>query len=331
MEGIIDMKTKTMLVKIAFAVVAVTAVSGQDEFILSRTDVDRLSELETEFHDQYTIEKQLAIEWSNQTGNPLVIEMVGGEYIYLVGIRNGRPIYLGPNNVNAAKTTSTDKIQPGGISGLDLTGEGITVGIWDGGMARDSHEEFGDRVTNMDNLDFSDHATHVAGTMIALGNDTNAKGMATSALIKSWDWNSDTEEMAEISQSDPLYISNHSYGRISGWYGTNSYYWFGDISISQEDYKFGFYDETAQAFDQIAYAAPYYLIVKSAGNDRNNSGAHSGNFWHYHNVWNENYGGWDVTYVYDSHPEDGGTEYLMREARLRREAPPLVVRRKKCV
>ena len=38
-----------------------------------------------------------------------------------------------------------------------------------------------------------------------------------------------------------------------------------------EDYKFGFYDSYAQSWDQIAYAAPYYLICKSAGNDRGES------------------------------------------------------------
>ncbi len=39
-----------------------------------------------------------------------------------------------------------------------------------------------------------------------------------------------------------------------------------------EDYKFGYYSEDAQSLDSIAYNAPYYLIVKAAGNNRNENG-----------------------------------------------------------
>jgi len=50
--------------------------------------------------------------------------------------------------------------------------------------------------------------------------------------------------------------------------------WFGDPSISPvEDYRFGFYGPRERDWDEIAYNAPYYLIVKSAGNDRGDNGA----------------------------------------------------------
>ncbi|RYZ25161.1 MAG: peptidase S8, partial [Sphingobacteriales bacterium] len=43
-----------------------------------------------------------------------------------------------------------------------------------------------------------------------------------------------------------------------------------------EDYKFGYYDTDSQIWDSIAYNAPYYLIVKAAGNNRNVNGPEVG-------------------------------------------------------
>jgi len=71
-------------------------------------------------------------------------------------------------------------------------------------------------------------------------------------------------------------VSNHSYGFLRGWaYNGTGWSWYGDTTISrQEDYLFGFYDEQARDWDEIAYNAPLYLIVKSAGNDRNEGPAY---------------------------------------------------------
>ncbi|MCX6193602.1 MAG: S8 family serine peptidase [Cytophagales bacterium] len=46
-----------------------------------------------------------------------------------------------------------------------------------------------------------------------------------------------------------------------------------------EDYKFGLYDANTQTWDRIAYNAPNYLIVKSAGNSRNENGPGSGEYY----------------------------------------------------
>ena len=74
-------------------------------------------------------------------------------------------------------------------------------------------------------------------------------------------------------------ISNHSYGRVSGWVytdwsGTLAYHWtpyhpWGDASTREAN--FGQYDGSTATYDDIAYNAPYYLIFKSAGNDRNDN------------------------------------------------------------
>ena len=110
-----------------------------------------------------------------------------------------------------------------------------------------------------------------------------------------------TEILGAFAAASGMNISNHSYGLITGWYNSGNWYWFGDITISTvEDYGFGFYSSDAQAWDQIAYNAPYYTIAKSAGNDRNDDGPGAGGG---HYVWD---GGW--VWSTDTRDPDGGTD-----------------------
>ena len=82
--------------------------------------------------------------------------------------------------------------------------------------------------------------------------------------------------MAEAAALGML-VSNHSYGIATGWlyFGgspPDNWWWIGGSDPSDvEDPNFGFYDSEAQLWDQIAYDAPYYLIVKAAGNDRSDT------------------------------------------------------------
>lgn len=186
----------------------------------------------------------------------------------------GQIIYNTTYNIGAGRTLSTNKVWPGGTLGTSLTGANMPnrLGIWDGGAVRVTHQELTGRVTQIDgSLDLSDHATHVAGTMMASGVDPDAKGMAYQASIKSYDWTNDNSEMAQAAAAGML-ISNHSYGTISGWYYDQTqirWEWYGDRNISNvEDYRFGWYNDQAQDWDQIAFDYPNYLICKAAGNDR---------------------------------------------------------------
>src|SRR5690606_9704431 len=101
----------------------------------------------------------------------------------------------------------------------------------------------------------NDHATHVAGTMIASGQNTFARGMAHGLQkLFAYDFNNTGTEMADAAKNNML-ISNHSYGAIAGWRfnsdrkGTNEdpyWEWWGSPQISDtEDYRFGYYDETS--------------------------------------------------------------------------------------
>lgn len=193
---------------------------------------------------------------------------------------NGEPIFETVTNLDAAETISTDEVWPGGSSGYNLTGTGTTsaqLGIWEAGTnaaVRTTHQEFGGRVTQVDAVGLSNHATHVAGTMVAAGIMANAQGMSYQANLSAYDSNNDTAEMTAAAAAG-LLVSNHSYGTICGWHTDGN--WYGNTSISQnEDWKFGFYNSTAQQWDQLAVNAPNYLVFKSAGNDRNDAAPAAG-------------------------------------------------------
>lgn len=214
---------------------------------------------------------------------------------------SGMPVYYTTQNEDAAVSTRADRLW---LSPYNVTGQGYTIGEWDGGGVLTGHQEFGGRVTQIDSPESAnDHATHVAGTLIGGGAYTSAKGMAYRANLHAHDWHYDTSEMATAA-SGGLEISNHSYGLITGWsLSSDGYSWYGDTSISNvEDYKFGFYSQDSQEWDQIAYDAPYYLIVKAAGNDRGDSGPPTGEqYW----VYDPGSGDWTKSSL--SRDLDGGT------------------------
>ncbi len=188
----------------------------------------------------------------------------------------GRPVYNTTHNLDAAKTISTNKVWAGGSLNLNLDGSGTILGEWDAGSVMISHRELLGRVILGDGLGFFDnHATHVAGTLIATGINPNAKGGSFNGNLRAFNWNNDAFEMANEAANGML-ISNHSYGNIAGWTyngNQNRWEWYGEPTISQTvDWKFGFYDNRAREWDEMAFLAPNYLIVKAAGNDRNDNG-----------------------------------------------------------
>jgi hypothetical protein len=188
----------------------------------------------------------------------------------------GLPVFYAVDNLIAARTISTDDVWPYGVAGYELTGAGTALGelvIWDAGAVYAAHQEFGGRVTQIDAASSPHfHATHVAGTMIAAGVHPNSKGMSTDGTLAAYNWSNDDSEMATAAAAGMM-ISNHSYGSVAGWRHNGDWYWYGNTGVSPvEDYGFGFYGSGAQAWDEIAYNAPYYTIVKSAGNDRTDSG-----------------------------------------------------------
>jgi hypothetical protein len=203
-----------------------------------------------------------------------------GGLVSLQGVNDlGFPVYLiTHNNTTAAATVGTNQVQPGGASGLNLSGSSTflnnKLAIWDGGWVYKAHQEFaGKTITLKDTSTVIDHATHVAGTLMAKGVYAPSKGMAFNAnTLLSYDFENDVAEMSSAAPN--LLLSNHSYGEVAGWNfnsTANRWEWSG-LPGDSVDYNFGFYSSRTQAWDKIAYNAPYYLIVESAGNIRDSNG-----------------------------------------------------------
>ena len=192
----------------------------------------------------------------------------------------GQPIYFTSfSDPTQAITVNTNKVWPGGATGFNLNGSSDSLtyklGMWDEGAIRNTHIDIGNRVTQKDNVTkIIDHSTHVAGILIGKGNNPSAKGMLYGIKgIYGYDWNSDASEMSSAAANN-LLISNHSYGTVCGWdYNNDSTRWeYNGKYNEKEDYRFGLYDNQAVLYDSIAYNAPFYLIVKSAGNSRASNG-----------------------------------------------------------
>ncbi len=228
-------------------------------------------------YDAYPAYKKTLDSLAEELGIPIRKELRNGGAMVLQGFTDGDiPIYYITHNKGAAATISVNSAQD--IFGL--TGKTITIGLWDDGLPKDSHIEINDKVVfgkESDDINPSAgiHPTHTSGTMIAIGDNPEAKGMAPKADIIAYDFNND---LAEINKAagDNLLISCHPYGWGSGWQDVSKpgdppdWQWFGDLEIDAiEDYKFGFYDSRSEQLDIITQLAPYYLIVTSAGNDRN--------------------------------------------------------------
>ncbi len=239
------------------------------------TNVEALTELSNQFKSEWDIAHEKVMIYAQENNMEVWQETEDGRVIELVDVRDGKPIFFVTDNLGASKTTRVSELWVGGSTGLDYTGEGyFQLGEWDAGHVRKSHQEFMDdgisRAYNQDgNYSTHYHATHVAGTMIAAGVVGDAKGALYGGNLKYWQWSADDAEMAAAA-ANGLEVSNHSYGFIRGWNHDNgNWTWHGNSNVDpNEDYKFGFYDNDAKAWDQIAWNAPNYLIVKSAGNDR---------------------------------------------------------------
>ncbi len=219
--------------------------------------------------------------FARKAGIPMRRELAGGRVLELQRIAPGiGPVFYVTYNVDAADTVSTDEVWPGGSAGLDLDGGGMTIGEWDGGAVFSGHPDLAGRLTQVDGATVvSNHSTHVAGTLVGSGQGlvAAARGMAYAAQLNAWDWNSDTAEMAAAAAGGLLF-SNHSYGIAAGWLyigdlPPDTWWWIGGAADTDvEDPNFGYYDTETQLWDQIAFDAPFYLIVKAASNDRSDIG-----------------------------------------------------------
>lgn len=289
---------------LAFALTA-TCVLASPAFAQrgNRTNEVPLPELATEFRNWLDAHRPARYYDILSGREPALTDLLALPDVHLMYIDDdGRPVFFKTFNLTSAQTISTDEVWPTGPTGYNLTGNGTAAnqfGIWDGGAVRTTHQELTGRVTQVDAPgSISNHSSHVAGTLAATGVNANAQGMSFQANLNAWDFNNDNVEMAAAATAGML-VSNHSYGSFAGWdNSTATLRWWGDINVNaNEDFKFGLYTADAQQWDQLAVTAPNYLIVKSAGNDRNDAAPAAGTS-HQHMQ-----GGVFVNST-DSHPSD---------------------------
>jgi hypothetical protein len=262
--------SKFLLLVSLFLVTSVTAqTQRQKDQITSRYDKQKIQELESNFVKKANEEKQAAIQLANVNNWPLIIE-TDGKKAELQKVVNGQPIYYTTFNVDAAKSTRTDHLNSGGSLGLNLMGDNMTAHVWDGGLARASHQEY-DGAGGNNRFSIGDgttalhyHSAHVTGTIMASGVQANAKGMAPHANAVGYDWNNDTSE-ATTAAGNGMLISNHSYGFAARNPNTGQPW--------LPDHYFGGYIDDSRDWDQIMFNAPNYLMVVAAGNDGNDNSA----------------------------------------------------------
>ena len=197
----------------------------------------RLSEFSLRMKQRYVLNREQTLLLAAQKGWPVRRVTSDGAVLELQGMEYGRPVYYITHNAMAAQTASTDKVWPSGCLGYSLTGSGQTVGIWDGGAVRLDHVELTGRVIQKDSeVNITDHATHMAGTIMASGVNSEARGMAYEALLHAYTNTNDITEMTAAATGG-LTLSNHSYGPMAGWtdnlFGDGLWAWFGDTSISR--------------------------------------------------------------------------------------------------
>ncbi|QHI37365.1 PII-type proteinase [Kordia antarctica] len=246
-----------------FAQTSFGQTDAEKQKIVSQYDVQKLGELENTFTASQVQEKQKAVRLAQQNGWDIRKTLADGTLIELQKVTpDGTPVYYTTFNVAAAKSTRADHLNSGGSLGLNLMGQNMTAHVWDGGLARTSHQEY-DGAGGTNRFSIGDgtttlhyHSAHVTGTIMASGVVANSKGMAPHASAVGYDWNSDLAEATSAASSGML-ISNHSYG------------FRGDLV---PDHYFGGYITESRDWDEILFNAPNFLMVVAAGNDGNQNG-----------------------------------------------------------
>jgi PKD repeat protein len=242
-----------------------------------------ISERFEQTYSQLFLPKELVKQKALARNIPLILQLENGESAdlqYFDELEN--PVYYTVLNTNAARTTSTDALQSAGSLGVNLTGKGMVVGIYDQTRPKPDHAEFTGRLTQVDGSTetISNHATHVSGTILAAGISVSAKGMANEATGWAFNWESDLSKMNSnaydpVNKTNGHLVSNHSYGVVLGWYrnASNALVWAGNASVdAKKDFRFGYYSSKSKGLDDLIFSKPYYTVVWAAGNDRGDAG-----------------------------------------------------------
>ena len=226
--------------------------------------------------ENYTIKIDEAFKNLVAAKDPRIRKDKNGNYIRPNGIsKSGRPLYYASNHGDDVYTNvNAHELKTGGSLGLNLNGQGVSIGVWDKGAIFAEHVEFlpeneGESIISVlpseSQLVVDSHPVMVSSVIIAKGlwhsSSYDHTGIAT-GIDKLYyrDWiNVFNEAQVLLNSDSKVLVSNHSYG----------------FSIYDSDYEvydytedeIGIYGAEDQLIDLIANTYPYHLWVGSAGND----------------------------------------------------------------
>ena len=186
--------------------------------VIEGYDLIKLQSIEEESAKTFYSNKNNAILLAKKRGWKLTYTDSKGSYYELMKVsKTGSPIYYKTDNISAAVSTRANFLHNGGDLGLDIEGQEMTIHVWDGGVARETHQEYNDEEEESrfsigdGSSDLNFHAAHVMGTIISSGFDPAAKGMAPKANGVGYNWTNDEAEATSAAAAGML-VSNHSYG-----------------------------------------------------------------------------------------------------------------------
>lgn len=247
-------------------------------------------------------EKTAAIAWAQANGWPIRGPHGDGGSFELQRLdKEGRPFYTYTRNREARISHNIEPLTQfgGSLPAINLSGYGWLAGMWENGPPRLSHQEFNDfpgRVVYADtgsdaNRQSDSHATHVMGTILGNGLvDDRARGMAWRASALCFGSSNDDAEMMSSGATAPgqpsrVYVSNHSYGGVSGWHPypagharAGAWRWLG-ANGATEDAGFGRYGSDQATHDATCRQTPYLLVFVAAGNERGNNPGNGTAIW----------------------------------------------------
>ncbi|MCC9043653.1 S8 family peptidase [Myroides sp. M-43] len=249
--------------------------------IRSTYDIEASSKQINEYAAKAEINRKRAFAVAKNKSLPTSGINARGNYFELSSIDdNGILIYKTTLNAGSRITARAENIPTTLNGNTFLEGEGMLIGLVDGLPLLDTHQEFftsdanrisratlketvpeifnhRDSIRSHQTRRF--HATHVGGTIAALGLNPEAKGIAPKAKLWSYSWNDDYKKMSDMAIAG-IVVSNHSYGFD---YFDN----YGNLQDPRLLDYFGAYLDTAVQYDRLAINYPYYQPVLAAGND----------------------------------------------------------------
>ncbi|MCP4123553.1 MAG: S8 family serine peptidase [Bacteroidetes bacterium] len=173
---------------------------------------------------------------------------------------------------DAINMTRVNALQNTGPFGEDLSGEGINVGIWDGGLTG-NHIDINGNVTNVEKNFYSasdsKHPTHVAGVVTGKGHrDVRIKGMAPETDVYVWSFEGDI--IGEMNQG----ISDYNLNIINSSFYLAEY---NDPIFETMCFFPGYYVLESQGIDKMVRDNP--ALVHTIANGNQNSDCQGGGGW----------------------------------------------------